>query len=204
MNQKNSKPTPVPIGHDFIRFIAAVAGGIVAYIITSNLPRLDSAIACAVVIALTSFANTRLSHPTLWWSHLGAIAGGVVGTGTVLADTVAQAGLSHQTEVRYTIVGYLGLAGLVSGIFLGRDFGKAHVPTLGEFLKGASALTAGAFAVIVTIKFILAGIEPARSLSSRLSTTTTTLVTSLAAPGWIGYLVGRLRLSRKGKPPRGT
>lgn len=193
MNRRDDRQNSGQIGCDFLRLAGAVAGGTVAYIVTSNLGRLDSALACASAIACSSFANTRHSKPVLWWAYLGTIAGGIVGTASVLADSIAQSSLASEVAARCTVVGFLSTSGLISGICLGRNLHKVHIPTPREFLKGASALTTGIFAVVVTIKFILQGIDPARTLSSRLSTATTILVASLVVPGWIGYQLGRFR-----------
>jgi|GEM_PF-5475603 len=52
------------------------------------------------------------------------------------------------------MAGLQSIAGLIAGILLGRKIHQAHVPSLKSFLSGLSALTAGIFAVDVTIKFI--------------------------------------------------
>ena len=45
---------------DFLRFIGATIGGIIAYAITSHLPELGSAFTCAVVIiTLSGLASNR-------------------------------------------------------------------------------------------------------------------------------------------------
>lgn len=87
------------------------------------------------------------------------------------------------------MVGLQGLAGFIAGMLLGRKIHNPHVPSLRTFLSRLSALTAGIFAVNVTAKFIFAGLEAARSYSSRLSTSTTIFVTALVIPGLIGYLL---------------
>lgn len=68
------------------------------------------------------------------------------------------------------------------------------MPRPKDFLKGASALTTGIFAVLITLQFMTKGIDAARTLSSKLGVTTTILVASLAIPGWVGYQLSRPRV----------
>lgn len=184
--QKDSRS----IGVELLRFIGAVVGGIVAYAITSHLPELGSAFTCAIVIiTLSALSSTRQAHPWLWWGNLGAIAGAVGGTALVIANPQALMIKAEFTD-RVASITFLGIAGLVSGLFMGKGSHNLSLPRPKEFIKGASALTTVAYAVIVTLKFIFEGLDPARTLSSRLSTTTTILVASLAIPGWLGYRLG--------------
>lgn len=184
---------------DFLRFIGATIGGIIAYAITSHLPELGSAFTCAVVIiTLSGLASNRQAYPVLWWGNLGAIAGAIGGTAIVIADPQE---LMMKTEFvdRAKSIIFFAIAGLVSGFFLGRGFHDLALPRPKEFIKGTSALTTVAYAMIVTFKFIFGGLDPARTLSSRLSTTTTILVAALAIPGWIGYRLGYLKILNKSK-----
>lgn len=82
-------------------------------------------------------------------------------------------------------------------MLLGRKIHSPHVPSLKTFLSTLGALTTGIFAVTVTIKFIFEGLEAARSLSSRLSTSSTILITTLVVPGVIGYLLTEHRTAVK-------
>ena len=103
---------------------------------------------------------------------------------------------------RVASIAFLGIAGIVSGLFIGKGSHDLTLPRPKEFIKGASALTTVAYATIVTIKFIFEGLDPARTLSSRLSTTTTILVAALAIPGWLGYRLGYVQfLNRPKQPP---
>ena len=45
------------------------------------------------------------------------------------------------------------------------------------------------FAGIVTIAYVHSGLDAARTLSSRLSTSLTILVLALVAPGWLSHLL---------------
>jgi hypothetical protein len=194
-----------PMRLDLLEILGAAAGGAIAYLLTTHLPGLVSAVGCAVAIALLSFASARLTRPILWWTSIGAIAGSVVGAGTMLAASLAGEHASRQMVLRYTFLGTLGIGGLVAGIFLGKDIEQESIPRPAEFLKRASGLTAVLFAIVVTSHFPGHGLEAARTLASRLSTTTTILATTIAVPGWIGFRIGervgawlRSRLDRRG------
>jgi hypothetical protein len=100
---------------------------------------------------------------------------------------------------RVVSIAFLGIAGIISGLFIGKGSHDLTLPRPKDFIKGASALTTVAYAVIVTLKFIFEGLDPARTLSSRLSTTTTILVTSLAIPGWLGYRLGYYKFLKREK-----
>jgi hypothetical protein len=196
-----------PMRLDLPEIVGAVVGGALAYLLTSHLPGIASAFACAAAIALLSAASSRLSQPILWWGSVGAIAGSVVGTGSILEASLAEGGVAVRPALRYTVIGTLALAGLVSGIFLGKDIEKESIPKPAELLKRVSGLTVVLFGIIVTARFPSHGIESVRALSSRLSTMTTIVATSVAVPGWIGFLIGtrvgvwlRARLARRGLP----
>ena len=81
------------------------------------------------------------------------------------------------------------IAGAISGAFLARRVRKPDIPTIKELTSSLSALTAGIFAVVVTLRFITDGLELARALSSRLSTSITILITIVAIPGAVAYLL---------------
>jgi hypothetical protein len=194
-----------PMRLDLVEILGAAAGSVVAYLVTTHLPGPVLAIACAVAIALLASASSRLTRPVLWWASVGAIAGSIVGTGSMLAHAVEVEGIGVGVARRYAVMGTLAVAGLLSGIFLGKDIEQASIPRPAELLKRASGLTLVLFAIIVTARFPGEGIEKVRALSSRLSTTVTIVVTTLAVPGWLGFLVGtrmgewlRARLAQRG------
>jgi hypothetical protein len=157
----------------------------------------QAVIACGLVTAGLAIACTQIAKPTLWWTAVGSIAGIIIGTSTVLSEFLADTHASLEFQVRCTLAGLQGLAGLIAGMLLGRKIHNPHVPPLKTFLSRSGALTAGIFAVTVTIKFIFAGLEAARSLSSRLSTSSTILITILVVPGVIGYLLTERRTDVK-------
>jgi hypothetical protein len=176
---------------EFLEVVGAVAGGALAYLLTRHMPGFASAFVCAAIIVLLSAASSRVSHPTVWWAGIGAVAGSVLGTAVRLGELLAGEELAHRTEIRYLIVGTLVVAGLLAGIFRGKDVEQTKMPKPAEFLKRASALTVVAYALLVTCAFPSRGLDKVRALSSRLSTMTTIVATSLAVPGWVGFLIGK-------------
>jgi hypothetical protein len=170
----------------------SVVGGAVSLMVISALPSVQAAIFCSLFLAGLAFASTQLTKPSLWWTTIGAIAGVIIGTSAVLASARAEVGpLEFQT--RLLMVGLPGVSGFIAGMLLGRKIHNPHVPSLKTFLSRLSALTIGIFAINVTAEFIFAGLEEARSYSSRLSTSTTIFITSLVIPGLLGYLLTERR-----------
>ncbi|MFM7424001.1 MAG: hypothetical protein ACKO7W_03220, partial [Elainella sp.] len=78
-------------------------------------------------------------------------------------------------------------------VFWGYKTTRANIPPLGTFLSRLSGVTAGLYAIVVTVDFIWEGLEEARTLSSRLSATTTILITALILPAIVGYLIAESR-----------
>ncbi|WNZ22396.1 hypothetical protein HJG54_05670 [Leptolyngbya sp. NK1-12] len=180
-----------------LMFISSVVGGAVSLMLIKNAPPEQAAIVCSLVMAGLSIACTQLTKPSLWWTAVGAIAGIIIGTGIALSEFVAQGQAPFELRVRCIIVGVQGLAGFIAGMLLGRKIHNPHVPPLKTFLSRLGALTTGLFGATVTIEYILAGLEVARSLSSRLSTTSTVLITTFVVPGAIGYLLTEHRTNIK-------
>lgn len=174
-----------------LMFIGSVAGGTVSLMLIRNAPPEQASVVCSFVIAGLVIVCTQVTKPSLWWTAVGAIAGIIIGTSAVLSNSLEVAPLEFR--VRLTIVGLEALAGFIAGMLLGRKIHNPHVPSLKTFLSTLGALTTGVFAVTVTLKFIFAGLEEARSLSSRLSTSTTMLITTFVIPGAIGYLLTERR-----------
>lgn len=172
--------------HRLLMLFSSVVGGVVSLILVISVSPVQAAVICSFVTACLAFACTQLTKPSLWWMALGAIAGIIIGTSEVLSEYLPT---PLEFRVRLTIIGLQGLAGFIAGMLLGRKIHNPHVPPLKTFLSRLGALTAGLFAVVVTIKFIFAGLEAARALSSRLSTTSTLLITALVVPGIVGYLL---------------
>jgi len=194
MRQQADQQGADSLGADLLGMIGAIAGSSIAYLITSHLAKLESVVACAMIISFSVFASTRRSQPLLWWASLGAIAGGIGGTGSVLGNYIPQIDLPDKETIRYQIIGFFSITGFVSGIFLGRNAHKENVRHPKDFIRGASVLTTSIFAVLVTLQFTDKGIDAARTLSSKLSVSTTILVASLTIPGWVGYQLSRPRV----------
>lgn len=169
--------------------MSGILSGAITLLFLRILPIEQSIIISAIMLASLIVLSAYLSNSLLWWMAVAAIAGMVIDIGGILGEDLAESKTPLEFEHRLTFVVFQSIAGFISGIIWGRQVHQAHIPTLKEFLSSLSGLTVGIFAVLVTIRFIMDGLEPARSLSSRLSTTTTILITLLAIPGSIGYLL---------------
>ncbi|MBE9171482.1 hypothetical protein IQ238_29690 [Pleurocapsales cyanobacterium LEGE 06147] len=173
--------------------VGTIVGGSTTLIVMTNLPIVQANLISSIALATLIVTCAYLSNPVLWWMGMGAIAGIIIGLGGVMAGHLAESKEPLELNLRLTFVAFQSLAGFIAGILLGRKIHKAHLPTLKELLSSLSALTVGLFAVIVTMRFIVDGLEQARSLSSRLSASTTILITLLAIPGTVGYLLAERR-----------
>ncbi len=176
-----------------LMFLGTIAGGTITLFAIKHLSPEQAALVSAILMASLSFAATKLSAPRWWWLCNGAIAGMIIGLGSVLSETLAETGKPLDFRVRCTIIGLQMLAGFVSGFIWGRKPPKAGIPPLGNFLSRLTAITAGLYAIVVTVDFIWEGLEEARTLSSRLSTTTTILITAVIIPAVVGYLIAESR-----------
>ena len=56
-------------------------------------------------------------------------------------------------------------------------------------LRALSGTFTGVFGVLVAIGFVLGGLDEARMLSSRLTTSLTIIVLGLLGPGWISHRI---------------
>lgn len=175
----------------------SVVGGAVSLVMIENAPPAQVAVVCSLATACLAIVWSQLTKPSLWWTAVGAIAGIVIGPSAVLSESLADTRTPVEFRVRLTIVGLQNLAGFIAGMLLGRKKYNPHVPSIRTFLSRLSALTVGIFAVNVTIKFIVAGLEEARSFSSRLNTSSTTLITALVVPSIVGYLLTKRRTNVK-------
>jgi hypothetical protein len=119
--------------------------------------------------------------------------------GGIMAEHLAAEQDQIDLHLRLIVVVGQALAGFISGVVLARRIPQAHLPTLKDFISSLSAVTISLFAMIVTGRFIVAGLEPARTLSSRLSVSTSILITLLAMPGALGYLLAQRAQSRAGR-----
>lgn len=186
--QRNSSPK-----EKLLMLAGTILGGAVTMMVVTALPVTQATLISSIALASLIVACAYLSNPLLWWMAVGAIAGMIIGLGGVMAGDLAEEKEPLELNLRLTFVAFQSTAGLIAGVLLGRKIHQAHLPTLREFLSSLSALTVGLYAVVVTSCFIVDGLDPARTLSSRLSTTTTILITLLAIPGSIGYLFAERR-----------
>jgi hypothetical protein len=168
-------------------------GGFITMTVVTTLPIEQSTLVSSIALASLIVTCAYLSNPMLWWIGVGAIAGMIIGLGGVMAGHLAEEKEPLEANLRLTFVTFQSTAGFIAGILLGRKIHQAHLPTLKEFLSSLSALTVGLFAVVVTSCFIVEGLIPAQKLSGRLSASTTILITLLAIPGAIGYLLANRR-----------
>lgn len=188
------RPLPTPHGRPALqlrRLAGGLLGALLGYGLTSRLPEVPATLLGALALAGTAQLSGRTVDPLRWWGLLGAAAGSVLGTAVVLAARLQASAPAGDFAGRALTVGCFALAGGLAGRRLSRDalLGGGHPPR--ELLRSASALTTGIFAVLVTLTFLHSGLDPARTFSSRLSTSLTILVTALAVPGWLIHLLDR-------------
>lgn len=176
------------------RLAAMVLGGAAAWLATTALAPVPSAVLLALLLAggASQVGGPRVS-PQGTWLLSGVAAGGVLGTATSLAAKAQELPLASHLPMRLTTVALLALAGVIGGLCLGRDADHPHRRHPRDLLRSASALTTGLFAVLVTLTFLHQGLEGARAFSSRLSTTLTIVVTAVVVPGWLAQ---QLRMGR--------
>ncbi|OKH39770.1 hypothetical protein NIES2119_05865 [[Phormidium ambiguum] IAM M-71] len=170
-----------------------LVGVALTLMVITQLPIGHATMVSSIGLASLIVACAYISNPLYWWIGVGAIAGIIIGLGGIMAEHLAAEKEPIDLHLRLIMVVGQALAGFISGVLLGRRLPHAHLPTLKDFLSSLSAVTVGLFAVVVTGRFIIDGLEPARTLSSRLSASTTILITLLAMPGALGYLLSQRR-----------
>ncbi|NJL46525.1 MAG: hypothetical protein HC929_02105 [Leptolyngbyaceae cyanobacterium SM2_5_2] len=181
-----------------LMMIGTGLGGGLAVLIINQLPIAQTTLLGSLLLGSLIVVCAYLSNRVLWWMTVGAIAGIILGIAGVMAGHLAAEKEPLDLPLRLTFVGTQSLAGFLAGLILGRKVQHAHLPTLKDFLSSLSALTVGLFAVVVTARFVVEGLDPARTLSSRLSVSMTILITLLAIPGAVGYFLAE----RQGNRPR--
>lgn len=167
--------------------------------ILTQLPLNQATVVSSLSLASLIVACAYVSKPLYWWMGVGMISGMLIGLGGIMAGHLAAEKESIDLHLRLIVVVGQSLAGLISGLLLGRRVPQAHLPTLKDFLTSLSAVTVSLYAMVVTGCFIVDGLEPARTLSSRLSVSTTILVTLIAIPGAVGYLLSQRRQPNSGR-----
>lgn len=174
-------------------FLGTISGGAITLFAIKHLSPEQSALVSSVLIACLFFVVSKLTNPRGWWLSIGLIAGIIIGLGSVLSDTMAATRQPLPAQVRYMIVGLQAVSGFVSGLIWGRKKTTAGIPSLGTLLSRLTGITAGLYAIVITVDFLLEGLEEARALSSRLSAATTILVTASIIPGIAGYWIAEAR-----------
>lgn len=187
MNQPSPRSRRPHLG----RLLGALLGLAAGLAITSSLAVVPSSLLSSLALASGASLSSRALQPMLWWAVLGVGCGSLIGTASVLAQTLQTADAADGLQQRAIGVGALALAGLVAGHQLSGSSQNPNQPHPRDILRSASALTTGIFAVLVTVTFIHSGLDQARTFSSRLSTSLTILVASLSVPGWLAHLLRR-------------
>jgi len=172
------------------RLAGGLLGSACGYVLASRLPTLPSTLLTSLALAGgAALCGRSLLPPPALWALIGAAAGSLLGTSTVLAQKLQEVGLQAHIGQRAITVLLPALAGVIAGLSLSRDAASSHRRHPRDLLRSASALTTGIFAVLVTLTFVHLGLDAARTFSSRLSTSLTILVTSVVVPGWFAHLL---------------
>lgn len=170
-----------------------LVGVTLTLVIITQLPIDQAAVVSSLGLATLIVLCAYVSKPLYFWMGVGAIAGMIIGLGGIMSEHLASEKDLIDLHLRLIMVAGQALGGFISGVLVGRRIPQAHLPTLKDFLSSLSAVTVSLYAVVITGRFIMDGLEPARSLSSRLSVSTTILITLMAMPGALGYLLGQRR-----------
>ncbi len=187
------------------RLVGALIGGLLAYSISCRLETVPTCLlsSLALVGGSSLCGSPRLS-PGQLWSLIGACTGALLGSAVVLAHTLRQLEPAADLQQRGWILLLLGVGGAIAGLLLSSDARRSDRRHPRDVLRAVSTLTTGIFAVLVTLTFLHSGLDPARTFSSRLSTSLTILVASVSVPGWLAHLLwqpGRGRSETTGKQP---
>jgi uncharacterized protein involved in response to NO len=173
------------------RLLGGLVGAILAFLLTWSLPLVASTVVSSVGLAAGAGFIGRLRRPLVWWAGLGAVAGGLLGTATVLTERLQELDPRGDWSTRALVVLLLALAGAAAGRLLSGDASRSDRHQPRDVLRSVSALTTGIFAVLVTLAFVHSGLDVARTFSSRLSVSLTILVASITVPGWVVHLLFR-------------
>ena len=188
--------------HHPSRILGGLLGAVLAFLLTWTLPLVPSTLLSSVGLAAGASLGGRQLRPLCWWALLGAVAGGLLGTATVLAGRLQELDPRGDWPSRALVVLLLAIAGAASGRLLSGDANRSDRHQPRDVLRSASALTTGIFAVLVTLAFVHSGLDVARTFSSRLSSSLTILVASVTVPGWLVHLLFRhSHLSRPLRDP---
>ena len=179
---------------------ALLLGAGIGYAINLNLPLLaDVTVSCIVLILLSRLRN-RLKTPAQWWGSIGLCSGSFLGTASSMVyvmQRAGEAGSAYSPWERLALIVILGITGVLAGRHVGIDPDAVDGRSIGDLLRSLSGTFTGVFGVLVAIAFVFNGLEEARTLSSRLTTTLTIIILGLVGPGWISH---RLRTYQRNHP----
>ena len=179
---------------------ALLMGAGIGYAINLNLPLLtDVTISCIFLILLSRLRN-RLKAPAQWWGSIGLCSGSFLGTASSMVHEMQradEAASAYSPWERLALIVILGITGVLAGRHVGIDPDAVEGRSIGDLLRSLSGTFTGVFGVLVAIVFVFNGLEEARTLSSRLTTTLTIIILGLVGPGWISH---RLRTYQRNQP----
>ena len=165
-------------------------GAGLGYAINLHLPLLaDVTISCIFLILLSRLRN-RLKTPSQWWGSIGLCSGSFLGTASTMVNEMqrgSEAASSYSPWERLALIVILGITGVLAGSRVGIDPDAVEGRSIGDLLRSLSGTFTGVFGVLVAIAFVFNGLEEARALSSRLTTTLTIIILGLVGPGWISH-----------------
>ena len=175
-------------------------GAGLGYAINVHLPLLaDITISCIFLILLSRLRN-RLRTPAQWWGSIGLCSGSFLGTASSMVNEMqrgSEAASSYSPWERLALIVILGITGVLAGRHVGIDPDAVEGRSIGDLLRSLSGTFTGVFGVLVAIAFVFNGLEEARTLSSRLTTTLTIIILGLVGPGWISH---RLKTYQRNQP----
>ena len=175
-------------------------GAGLGYAINLHLPLLaDVTISCIFLILLSRLRN-RLKTPAQWWGSIGLCSGSFLGTASSMVNEMqrgSEAASSYSPWERLALIVILGITGVLAGRHVGIDPDAVEGRSIGDLLRSLSGTFTGVFGVLVAIAFVFNGLEEARTLSSRLTTTLTIIILGLVGPGWISH---RLKTYQRNQP----
>ncbi|HIK46315.1 MAG TPA: hypothetical protein IGR64_15760 [Leptolyngbyaceae cyanobacterium M65_K2018_010] len=171
--------------------LGTLVGGGITWVVITQLSIVQATIVSSILLAGLVVSCAHLSNQVFWWMALGAIASTIIGLGGVMAEHLANHQEPFEQDLRWLFAVCQSLAGFIAGSILGRRMPTANLPTLKDFLEDLGGLTVGLYALVITSRFIGAGLIPAQHLKDRLDAATTVLITLLVIPGALGYLLTR-------------
>ena len=180
--------------------VALILGAGLGYAINLNLPLLtDVTISCIFLILLSRLRN-RLKTPAQWWGSIGLCSGSFLGTASSMVHEMqraSEAAAAYSLWERLALIVILGITGVLAGRHVGIDPDAVEGRSISDLLRSLSGTFTGVFGVLVAIAFVFNGLEEARTLSSRLTTTLTIIILGLVGPGWISH---RLKIYQRNHP----